>query len=255
MRTLVLLLMIPTTAVLAAGLWGLALMKGDVGAFVATLERGEFPAWPEMGGFGPVATAPRTGADGNSAISDATLALMVEQHIGRASLGAGDRGSDVTIERADASEAVIALPTGQRVTITAPEGFDLYPRFSEASDDGHVGVLLMHPETPIGFSVGDVEALRSAKLAEKMQFYEALSQQIATKSSSEASIDEVRFDARGLIYCLRPRWSGDSALMGARVDRGLIVQAVLRTGCGEASDLDVSRLDIAVRSVTPERWR
>lgn len=256
MRVLALILTIPLTAALAAALWGLALVKGDVGALVAHLERGEFPSFPDLGpGAGWSGAAPARDA-APAAVDDDGLAEIIEAQLGRASLGAGDSANGTTVERADTAEAVALLPTGQRVTVTAPEGYALRPRFSQP-DGAHLGVLLTSAEAlPLGLVVTDVEAMRTAKLTEKLEFYRLLADGIeGQRQEGGYRVDGVSHDARGVFYCLRARWSRERVLAAARIDRGLLVATVLRMGCGDPSDADVARLETAMRAVSPERWR
>lgn len=241
MRVFALILLIPLTAVLAAGLWGLAIMKGDVDALVALVESGELPSAPTFSGVG---------AGGGGSFD-----LLVANHMGTATLGPGDSEDGLTIERADETGAVALLPTGQRVTLTPTDGYAPMNLFARPNS-GHLGALLLHEEaTPLGLVITDIEAMRTAKLPEKMEFYAALAREIEARDPVTVQYDDVRHDARGVFYCLRARWDDVSVLAGARIDRGLLIVAVLREGCGEADDTDMARLEIGVRAVSPERWR
>lgn len=276
MRVLGLFLLIPLVAALAAGLWGLAIMKGDVRAFIAVIERGEFPDWPEVGGYGvgyggtvdddfgnrfdttgdlalnSAATA--DDAQGGAQGQDEFRALTV-QYLQRARLGPGDSWGGLTIERADADFAVALLETGQRVTISATDGYAPQPRFSNP-EGGHIGVLLTHESAPpIGMILTDIAQMRTAKLPEKIAFYKSLAEQLDGPQSNGMVIDDASHDGRGVFFCMRPRSSNTALLTGARIDRGVLVAAVLRLGCGDATDADIARLEVAVRAVTPERWR
>lgn len=249
MRVFAAILLIPLIGALAAGLWGLALMKGDVKAFVALIQSGGLPAFPSLGGGG-------LGDLGDAASpADQGFHELVAAHVGSARLGPGDSRDGVVIEQADLSGAVVSLPTGQRITLSPTDGYTPMPGFSRP-DGAHLGLFLTHDEAlPIGLRITDFEAMRTIDLRGKLDFYSRLAQQIAARPAGATRYEDVTHDARGVFYCSKSRWSDDSMLVGARIDRGLLVVAALRPGCGEADDADIARLAVGARAITPERWR
>ncbi len=273
MRLLAVFLLIPTVGALAALLWGLVLAGGDVGALRAALEEGRLPG-RVSGGAGPGAADPPEpggaggfldllglggpGLPGASLDPAARFAALVEREVARDAIGPGESRGGIAIERADATSAVVLLPTGQRVTVTAPQGFRIAPRFS-AQPGGLGGAwALLRAETgpPLAISFADIETLRTANLREKIAAYGTIAGSLAQQTPPAGVVlSDFHHDGRGVFYCMTVERAGLDLLVGGRLDRGLFVTSLLRPGCGDPDAADLARLGLAVGAVEPERWR
>jgi len=153
---------------------------------------------------------------------------------------------------------VFTFDDGRRVRVAEPEGLRLDPVFHRFGRDG-VAVVL-HPDEgiPLVGMLSRAEGLGTALLTDKLPYYEELAGRISARGSVSLAdrsyaVSDVRFDARGVIYCLRG--PDHDALAAARLRRGVFVQALLRAGCGGARPIDYARLEGLVGAVLPDRWR
>lgn len=273
MRLLAVFLLIPVVGALAALLWGLVLTGGDIGALRTAIAERRLPG-PSAAESAPAPEAEtggglleRLGLDTTGGLGPSLAGLAPEERfaaiVGREAtvggLGPGESRHGITIESAATDRAVILLPSGQRVTLTAPEGHSIRPRF--AAPPGGLGAVWALIEgspdaPPLALSIADIEPLRRASLGQKIEAYGALAESLSNqKPPAGVTFSGFRHDARGVFYCMTLERADLGVLVGARLDRGLLVTSPLRPGCGDPGPDDLARLGQAVSAVEPERWR
>lgn len=165
---------------------------------------------------------------------------------------------DGVFASAAGSDVVFTFDDGRRVRVAEPQGLRLDPVFHRFGRDG-VAVVL-HPDEgiPLVGMLSRAEGLGTALLTDKLPYYENLAGRISDSGSVSLAgrsyrVSEVKYDARGVIYCMRG--PDHDALAAARLRRGVFVQVLLRPGCGGMRPADYARLEGLVGAVLPDRWR
>ena len=248
------ILLIAAVGAAAVMVWGMVLSRGGQGGGPAPLVADAGRSGGAQSGAAPSGLemlADRLGLAPRRAPGD-PLARVHFALTEVAETGPGRTRHGVTLLQ-HGQGAAIGFPDGGQVLLRAPDGTRLDPEVFAL--DARVAGFRLLPEggDALPALVTRAPGYEQVVLIEKLAFYDATARRMLEEGrlgpGAPVAVTDASSDARGLILCTM--LEGSELLAGAKLERGVVVVAFLRAGCGEAGPDDHARLALAAAAVRP----